>query len=265
MTTSRAPLAASATPRWRRERLARLLPAGARTLAGEAALVAAAGLAYFLIRGAVVDRVAEARAHAGQLMDWERALGFFWEPDLQGWALSSQFLVELLNGAYFWLHMPLIVVVAVFLFRRHRPLYRRTRNAVLLSAALALVIYALWPVAPPRFFPELGFVDTMALYSEGNYQAQELGPFVNPYAALPSLHFGWALLLGLALWQVRPTGRRATAVAAVALAAFMGLQASAVILTANHYFLDVVAGALVVVVAAALAGRLRRPHRWHPG
>ena len=129
----------------------------------ELAFVVAGGLAYFLIRGGVVDRVAEARDRAVDLMALERSLGLFWERALQGWVLPSRTLIDLFNGIYFWTHMPAIVVTALLLFWRRRPVYRLIRNAFLISAVIALGMYYALPVAPPRLFPGLGFIDTMAL------------------------------------------------------------------------------------------------------
>ena len=200
-----------APSRWRarlRDAVARAgLRANLRDWGRELALVAIGALAYYLIRGGVVDRAEEAFARGADLIELERRLGIFWEPAMQDWILGSRALIDLSNAVYFWGHMPLIVVIGVWLFWRKRGVYRLTRNAFLGSAVVALICYAALPVAPPRFFPELGFVDTMALYSQASYQAQEVRLFVNPYAALPSLHFGWALLLGLALWLARPGGR----------------------------------------------------------
>ena len=213
----------------------------------ELALVVVGGLVYYLIRGAVIDRAAEASARAGDLIDLERRLGIFWEPAMQDWILGSRALIDLSNAVYFWLHMPPIVVLALWLFWRKRDIYRLTRNAFLGSAVVALVCYAMLPVAPPRFFPELGFVDTMALYSEASYQAQEVGVF-----------FGWALLLGLAMWLARPPGRWAWAFAAGAVL-IVGGQGVAIVLTGNHFILDAVAGAgaAALGLAAALVWRRR--------
>ena len=226
-----------------------------RAFAWEAAVVAAGGLAYFLIRGAVGDRIPEATARALALMDLERTLGLSWERALQGWILPSRVLIDLANAAYFWLHFPVIVAVAVWLFWRRRPLYAFTRNAFLASAVIGLVMYYLLPVAPPRLFPELGFVDTMARYSQTSYQAQEMGPFVNPFAALPSLHIGWALLLSLALWRAR--GRRWPAwhvgLWGAGVILLPAAQCFAVVVTANHYVLDAVAGAAVALAAVLIA------------
>ena len=229
---------------------------GAAAFGRELALAAAGGLLYFLIRGAVVDRVEEAFARAEDVIALERSLGLFWERAMQEWILSSPPLIDLMNAVYFWLHMPLIIVVAVWLFWRRRALYRLTRNAFLGAALIALVMYATLPLAPPRFFPEMGFVDTMAVYSQANYQAQEVGPFVNPYAALPSLHFGWALLLGVAFWRARPS-RRPAAMLLGALALLVpAAQLFATVLTGNHFLIDAAAGA--AVAAAGLAGA----HLW---
>ena len=228
----------------------------------ELALVVAGGLVYFLIRGGVVDRAAEARDRALDLMALERSLGLFWEQTMQGWILPSRTLIDLFNGIYFWTHMPVIVVTALLLFWRRRPLYGLIRNAFLVSAVIALGMYYVLPVAPPRLFPGLGFIDTMALYSPANYQASEVGPFVNPFAALPSLHVGWALLLGVGIWLARPQ-RLAARRAAVVLAVLLPLsQTVAVVVTANHYLLDVVA---VVVVAALALGVAIAWQRWRSG
>ncbi len=228
-----------------------------RGFSRELALVAVGGLAYYLIRGGVVDRAAEAFARAADLIELERRLGIFWEPAMQDWILGSRALIDLSNAVYFWLHMPLIAAMGLWLFWRKRGVYRLTRNAFLGSAVVALICYAALPVAPPRFFPELGFVDTMALYSQASYQAQEMGVFVNPYAALPSLHFGWALLLGLALWLARPGGRWGWAFALGALLIPLG-QGVSIVLTGNHFLLDAAAGAAAAGLGLAMALLWRR-------
>ncbi|MEE9277461.1 MAG: phosphatase PAP2 family protein [Dehalococcoidia bacterium] len=219
----------------------------------ELVLAATGGLIYFLVRGSVVDRVSEATARAESLMDLERTLGLFWEPAMQRWILSSDALIDLLNAVYFWGHMPVILAAAVLLYWRRRSVYAFTRNAFLASAVIALAMYYALPVAPPRFFPDLGFVDTMALYSKANYQAQEVGLFVNPYAALPSLHFGWALLIAVAVWSARPQ-KRAGALLAGGFAVLLPVtQFFGVLLTGNHFILDLVAGAIAAAFGWAAA------------
>ncbi len=226
-------------------------------LAREAGIVATTALVYFLIRGSVVDRVDEATARAAVLFDFERSLGVAWEPTMQDWVLDSPLLIDLANGIYFWGHMPLIVGVAFLLYWRRRCVYRLVRNAFVVSAAIGLTLYFAVPLAPPRFFPELGFVDTMALYAEANYQAQEVGLFVNPYAAMPSLHFGWAVLIAIGLWLGRPVGQTRWGLLGPAIGFFASLivigQFFAIVLTGNHWILDAVAGALVAGAGLAVA------------
>ena len=246
-----------AVDRSRRPALGRALRLALPPFAREAGIAAAAAFVYFLIRGSVVDRVDEATARAESLFDLEGSLAIAWEPAMQDWILGSPFLIDLFNGIYFWTHMPLIIGVALLLYWKRPRVYRLVRNAFVVSAAIGLALYFTLPLAPPRFFAELGFVDTMALYAEANYQAQELGLFVNPYAAMPSLHFGWALLIGIGLWLARPASRPAQGLVGLFAALIVAGQFFAVVLTGNHWILDAVAGALVAAGALAFTLALR--------
>lgn len=233
-------------------RLARLRP-----FLQELLLVAAAALVYYLVRGAVSDRADEAFARARAILELEERLQLDWELGWQADILHSAFLIDLANGTYFWGHMPLLIVLAFWLWRRHRLVWQRFRNALLLSAALGMISYLLFPTAPPRLLPELGYVDTLLLRAAPAYQAQEVGLFVNPYAALPSLHVGWALLASLALWQAAQ-GRWRVRLLAVAV---VGSQSWAVVATANHWTLDAAAGIAVCTAAwlgAAAVDKLRK-------
>ncbi|HET8944517.1 MAG TPA: phosphatase PAP2 family protein [Dehalococcoidia bacterium] len=236
----------------------------------EGALVGLAFLLYFGVRGAVVDRPETAYWHARDVIDAQRWLGIFWEDNLNNWAADHRWVAQVMNLVYFYLHFPLIIVFGIWLyfFRRHR--YTLTRDSFLLSGAIALVIYWLYPVAPPRELPDLaarfdpgappyitGFLDTMKEYLGYAYDTQSTRAFVNPYAAMPSLHFGWDLLLGLAivrafwgerwLWLTAPIG-----------AAMPVLQIFSITLTANHFFLDALAGGIVALAGIALALAVER-------
>ncbi|MYE06234.1 MAG: inositol phosphorylceramide synthase [Chloroflexi bacterium] len=210
----------------------------------ELAAVAVAALVYYLVRGAVSDRADEAFQRARDIFDLEQRLWLDWEIPIHEAILGTDALIDFANGTYFWGHMPLLIVLAVWLWRSHRSVWRTFRNALLLSAAAGMASYYLFPTAPPRLMPDLGFVDTLTVRAAPAYQAQEVGLFVNPYAALPSLHVGWALLAGLAVWQTsRHPLMRAFAVA-IPLS-----QSWAVVATANHWTLDVFAGMAVCAVA----------------
>jgi hypothetical protein len=222
----------------------------------EIGLVALAFLLYFLVRGSVVQREAEALRNATNIIDIERSLGFFWEPDLHAAILDYGALIQLFNAIYFWLDFPVIVAVGLWMYFLHRQQYTVARDAVLASGAIALVVYHLFPVAPPRLLPPeygFGFVDTVNEYSNFSYQAQAAQPFVNPYAAVPSLHYGWQLLVGgILIWTTGNLWLRVLGV-------FMPIgQFTAILLTANHYILDAMAGAVVALMGLLLAMALQR-------
>lgn len=219
----------------------------------ELGLVGGAALLYFVVRGAVDGRTDEAFARARGLLALEHQLGIAWERAIHEAALSADALVDLANAIYFWGHMPLLITLALWLWFRHRAVWRWLRTAVLTSALIGIACYALWPTAPPRLLPELGYVDTLAWRAAASYQAQEAGPFVNPYAALPSLHVGWALLAGAACSQAAQQQKGVQRAAWLLLALTIPLsQLWAVTATANHWLLDAAAGAAVVALAALI-------------
>ncbi len=220
---------------------------GRRGLA-EFGIVGGCLLLYFLVRGSVVDRVPQADAHALDLIRLETNLGFFWELSWQKLILGSTFWTQFWNFFYFWLHGPLIAVVAFILYFKHRGKYSTIRTAFLISCLIGLFIYDFYPVTPPRLLPRLGFVDTVQRYADLSYQAESLKPFVNPYAALPSLHFGWAFLISVGIAWTWRTWWAYLAAAAETVGMFF-----AVVVTGNHFIIDAIAGFIVCGVALALA------------
>ncbi len=224
-----------------------------RSFLRELAAVAVAALVYYLVRGAVRDRADEAFARARDLLELEVSLGLDWERAIHEAILDSKLLIDLANGSYFWGHMPLLIVLAIWLWRSHRDIWRSFRNALLVSAAAGMLCYFLVPTAPPRLMPELGYIDTLALRAAPAYQAQEVGLFVNPYAALPSLHVGWALLAGIAVWRSSPHPAMRMFAISIPLS-----QSWAVVATANHWTLDAAAGIALCAIAWALVQLLER-------
>ena len=219
----------------------------------ELLIVVFAFVCYFLVRGAVVDRTADAIEHARWIIGLQLNLGVFVEPAFQRWVLDYDLLSRLLNFVYFWLDFPLIAVVGLVLFWKHRRAYTLTRDAMLISGGMALLLYWAYPVAPPRFLAEWGFVDTLEVYDNLSYQAQAMQPFVNPFAAVPSLHVGWALLLAAGVF----VSTRNLILRLAAIAVFV-LQAISVVGTGNHYIFDGVVGLVVCVVALGVAVWMQR-------
>jgi len=223
----------------------------------QVALVGLAILFYFLVRGFTEGDPALAVRHAHSLMRLEEQLRLQWEPTVHEFTVEHAWLRMFANWVYIWGHWPVIIPCLVWLYHRHPQRYGRLRNACFISGAVGLLIFASYPVAPPRLTPD-GFVDTVTRWSH-TYRVLQPPALVNHYAALPSLHAGWNLLLGVAMF--RATRRRPVRVFAVVLPALMAV---AVVATANHYVLDVVAGVALSLLGLVAANRLADLGERHP-
>ena len=219
-----------------------------RALPRELMLVFAGIVVYFGVRGLTETNVSQAADNALDVVHLETHLGIYVEPALQGVVTGSTALMTAMNWVYIWGHWPVIAAVLLWLFLRHADGYRQIRSSMVLSGGIGLVIFALYPVAPPRL-AELGLVDTVTDFST-SYRVLQPPAFVNQYAAMPSLHVGWDLLMGYALftWGRRPLLRAVGVVLPL-------LMAAAVVLTANHYVIDAVAGATLVVASLYVVRR----------
>lgn len=222
-------------------------------LLAEAGILVAAYQAYGAVRRLVAPDSGDAFGHAFNIIRFEQDMGIFFEPSLQGLIIDHHWLVTLFNWVYVWGYLPVISVAGLYLYLRHHDFYTRYRNAFLLSGAVGLVIFATFPVAPPRMFPGFGFIDTVRTNS-AVYRSFEGSGLVNEFAAVPSFHFGWILLVGLALIQ---TNHHIALRAAGVLLPLLML--AAIIVTANHYFIDAIIGGAIVLLALAA---VRMAERW---
>lgn len=222
----------------------------------ESAIVLAAYFVYFLIRGATEGRATEAIDRALALEALEERLGIFFEVALQQTMVQYSWLIEAANGVYIWAHWPLIGAVGLWLYFARHERYRVYRNTMLLSGAVGVVIFALFPTAPPRLAnPDV--IDTVVERTD-IYRVMQPPLLTNQYAAVPSLHFGWNLLMGIAM--VRESSQLG-----IRLLGWLSPPAMVVatILTANHYVLDVVAGGAIVLLALYTVERWPRfTARW---
>lgn len=214
-------------------------------LLAEAGILVAAYLAYEAVRRLVAPNSGDAFGHAFNIIRFEQEMGIFFEPTLQGLIVDHDWLVTFFNWVYVWGYLPVISIVGLYLYMRHHDFYTRYRNAFLLSGAIGLVMFATLPVAPPRMFPEFGFVDTVRTNSS-LYRSFDNSDLVNDFAAVPSFHFGWTLLVGLALIQANhhPLVRAAGVLLPVTMLA-------SIIFTANHYVIDAIIGGAIVLLALA--------------
>ena len=228
----------------------------------EVLVLVPAYLLYSVVRGLVQGRQPEALMRAMSLIRLERALGIFWELDLQHRIVDVRALETFANWTYLLGMWPVIIVVAIWLFFLHRDAYPLYRNAFLFSGAIGLVIYATLPVAPPRFMDGWGFVDTVAGGTSA-YSLPDLSILVNQYASVPSLHFGWVFLSGIAVFRESPGFPSKILGVFMPLAMFFSIVA-----TGNHFILDAVAGGIVALIGLGGSSLLRnmvvrdaRPHQ----
>ena len=203
--------------------------------------------AYELLRGVGDASFAVARDHAGDIVDLELALGVFVEQAVQDWATAIPLLPTLLGLAYVTLHLGATGVALVWLHRNHPDRFPLVRNVLVISTALSLVGYVLYPAAPPRLSGQ-GFVDTVSAHTHVNLSSDLLGSLYNPFAAVPSMHFGYALIVGFALaaYARRPVIR-------VIGALYPPFMLFDIVATGNHFLFDAAMGGLVVLVAAYFA------------
>ncbi|MGC4111838.1 MAG: phosphatase PAP2 family protein [Nocardioides sp.] len=220
-------------------------------------VVAVAVATYFGVRGRTESALGPARRHARDVFDLERWLHIDVESALQRPLRSSGTLETLANWIYIWGHWPVLIATMAWLVWRHRQQFLRLRNAMLVSGSLGLVVFVVFPTAPPRL-AGLGYVDTVTLRSS-SYRYLQPPAFVNQYAAVPSLHVGWDLLACVAIcsattwWWLR------------ALACSLPvLMTWAVLATGNHFVVDVVAGVTLVVFGHAVALAYERRNARRP-
>ena len=220
-----------------------------RTTAVQVVLVTAAIVVYFTARGLTQANPTRALGNARDVVAFERWGHLYQEPTLQRLVLGHHGVIDVLNWIYIWGHWPVIVVVLLWLVHDHPERYRVLRNALFVSGCIGIVIFALFPVAPPRL-AGLGLVDTVTAQSHA-YRVLQPPSFVNQYAAIPSLHVGWNLLVGIfvARHARRPLLRALGVLTPVAMTA-------AVVLTANHYLIDAALGAMIALAGLAIVARL---------
>jgi PAP2 superfamily len=227
-------LATAAVLRWRNRPALR--PATA--LANEAAIVLALYALWQFVHERAVTKVAGANEHAVEVWHLEQRLHIANELGVERLFLRHRTVMQFLNLYYAGVHVPAVGIVLVWLFFRHRTQYSPVRNALALLTAGCLLIQTI-PVSPPRLMPQLGFADVAVLLHQSVYGTGGSG-VSNQLAAMPSLHVGWALLVGWAVITLSTSRYRWWVVLHPALTIL------AVTATANHWWLDGVVAGLIL-------------------
>jgi hypothetical protein len=237
----------------------RWLPQGWLDALRQLVLFAGAYYAYRIVRGAVDGQVTVAFAHAREIVDVERSVGLFFEPGLQDWALNNHWIVDAANWSYINSHFLVTTTFLIWLYLARNESYYFVRNMFMVAMGLALALYIGYPTAPPRFLPEWGFADTVT-DAVGQASANNANLLYNPYAAVPSMHVAFALMIAIPAFKIV----RSRAVKAL-WSVYPALVTFVVLVTANHWWLDAAIGVMVAAVSAVAAsaafGRVR-PEAW---
>ena len=229
----------------------------------EVAIVAAFYGTYTAVRnlfGSATVSPERALEHARQMIEVERAIGLFHEETVQHWFLGWSWFMWFWNVFYGTFHFVVTIAALLFLFNRVPDRYRLWRNTLAATTAFALVGFSLYPLMPPRLLSVCGeyggctssnFVDTLERFGGlWSFDSGTMQSISNQYAAMPSLHFAWATWCWLSL---RPFIQRRSV--RLALGAYPWLTLFAIVVTANHFWIDA-AGGLVVLAAGFVVGTM---------
>jgi hypothetical protein len=220
----------------------------------ELLLIGAAYLASELSRGFAHSTAATAVAHAHDVAGLERHVGLFHEAGVQSFAHSVPGLSTLLGYSYVTLHMIVTVAVLAWAYRYHRKAYPLLRNALIVASSIAVLVYWFFPTAPPRL-AHIGIADTVSAATNVNLTSHALASFYNPFAAVPSMHIGFAVIVAATVATL--ARRRLVKAIAVVYPFFVLLT---IVATGNHFLFDALAGAAVAAVAIAAVRTPRTGH-----
>ncbi|MEE9249207.1 MAG: phosphatase PAP2 family protein, partial [Dehalococcoidia bacterium] len=179
--------------------------------------------------------------NARKVIDVELSLNIHWEPTIQGWLLDNLLsVVVFFNWVYTLGFFPILIPTAIVLFLFRYKTYILYRNIFLISYLLTWLVYLIFPVAPPRMMIEYGYVDTIEAMGPAIYNSKEALSYYNQYSAMPSMHFGWILLISTVFLR---SGVKPLRIFGVV---YPALVLAAIVVTANHYILDAVVGGSII-------------------
>jgi membrane-associated phospholipid phosphatase len=242
--------------RWRSKHTGRThtiswLPKGGADALAQLSIFVVADILYETVRGVAESNAAVPFTNARSIMSVERSLHVFVEQSIQSWAMGQRVLIDFANFMYVNSHFVITTSALVWLYLRHNDRFYFVRNMFVVAMGFALIGYLLLPTAPPRFFPELGYVDTLSYYVNVRHDSGLVALFFNPYAAVPSMHVAFSLMIAVptllivkrwifkVLWALYPL-----------------LITFVVVVTGNHWVMDAIAGAAVATMSALVAAHV---------
>jgi hypothetical protein len=240
------------------DRIGRLLPHGYGDAARQLGLFVLAELTYEAVRGIADGERVQAFVNGQNVIDFEKSTHTFFEPGLQSIFLSHRWIIDFANFMYMNSHFVVTTAFLVWLYLFRNQNFYFVRNMFMVAMGLAVVGYALLPTAPPRMFDE--FTDTITQYAQVNHDSALVKLFINPYAAIPSMHVAFSTMIGVTGVLIsRHTNTRNHR------AAYPVLVFWVVVVTANHFWVDGAFGLLVAVLSAVTARQVLarvRPAVW---
>jgi len=232
----------------------RRLPRGWAHLAFQFVIWMGFYVVYQIARGAADRDVYHAFQNGEWVLRRESQVGALFEPAVQRVVDTSSILVTLTSYTYWLSQFAVVGITLLWVYFRHQERFAGFRNWLIFANLVGLLGYVFMPTAPPRMFPEWGFVDTLGQYSSVNHSSGLIAFAANPYAAMPSLHAMDALIVGVVMFGlVRSRTAKAVWLAWPIWVSF------AVISTGNHYWLDVVAGFAIAIATGVVLRRARLP------
>ncbi|MSO40783.1 MAG: inositol phosphorylceramide synthase [Solirubrobacterales bacterium] len=240
-------------------RIGEWLPQGWGDAGRQVALFVLAELSYETVRGIAEGQRAEAFANGSAVIDIERSTGTFFEPDFQSSLINHQWIIEAANWMYMNSHFLVTTTFLLWLYFYRNPNFYFVRNMFMVAMALAIVGYVLVPTAPPRLYPQEGFIDTITQYAQVNHDSGLVKVFINPYAAIPSMHCAFSMMIGV-------TGALLARhrITRVLWCLYPAMVLFVVLVTANHFWVDSALGWIVAGLSALSATMLARvrPAAW---
>jgi hypothetical protein len=214
----------------------------------EVAIIAFGYWLYTLGRNAIPEEAIVARRHGLAIQHLQQSLRLNWELSFNRSVAAHEWVAQTMDYYYATMHFILTPVVLVWLFVRRPQIYRGARTVLVTTTLVALLGFYLYPTAPPRLLPGFGYVDTVIkFHTWGSLADPNIAEHSNQFAAMPSLHVGWALWCGLSIFAAA----RHRWVRVLGLAYPVGTLI-VIIGTANHFVLDAVGGGAVVALAFGL-------------
>jgi PAP2 superfamily len=237
-----------------------VLPNGWRDVIRQVALFAAAYGLYQLVRGLIGTTGYKPFGDATKIVNLERSLHVFIEPSVQAWAQNIHVLMDLADWMYLYSQYVVTFSILLFIYLRKNESFYFVRNMFLIAMGLALIGYSVYPTAPPRLMPEWGFTDSIRQWTGITAEHGATSAFVNFYAAVPSMHVCFSLMIGIPM--ARLVKYRPLKVLWCIYPLFITFVVMA---TANHFLTDAFLGACTAGLAALASTQLlarARPDVW---